>query len=271
MGGEHARGRHRRRPGGRAGRRLGPRPARAAALASRHGATAYEDVDALLDAVDAVAIALPPDVQAPLAARAARAGKHLVLDKPLALTVEAADEVVAAVEATGVSSVVFFTSRFTDTGAGFVAGAQGRAWDGGRATILTSLAAGPFADSPWRWREGGLWDVGPHALSLLLPVLGPVADVASAHGPHGTTTVLLTHGSGAVSTMVLSLGMPVDAVAWEVAFWGEPGWAVLPEAPDDGDAVGALVRAIGELRPDHPCGVQFGRDVVSVLASADRR
>ena len=66
----------------------------------------------MLADVDAVAIALPPDVQAPLAARAARAGKHLFLDKPLALSVTAADDVVAAVTDAGVRSVVFFTSRF---------------------------------------------------------------------------------------------------------------------------------------------------------------
>ena len=29
----------------------------------------------------------------------------------------------------------------------------------------------PYADSPWRDVHGGLWDLGPHALSLVLPVL----------------------------------------------------------------------------------------------------
>jgi len=72
-------------------------PAKAASVADRYGIRPYDDVDELIAAVDAVAIALPPQVQAPLAARAARAGKHLFLDKPLALTVAAADEVVAAV------------------------------------------------------------------------------------------------------------------------------------------------------------------------------
>ena len=66
----------------------GRRADAAKALADRHGTHAYEDVDALLDTVDAVAIALPPSVQAPLAARAARAHCHLLLDKPLAATVK---------------------------------------------------------------------------------------------------------------------------------------------------------------------------------------
>src|SRR6185369_10319840 len=86
-------------------------PAKAAAL----GVRAYGDIDALLGDVDAVAIALPPDVQADLALRAARAGKHLLLDKPLALTVAAADAIVAEVDARGLASVIFFTSRFQPT------------------------------------------------------------------------------------------------------------------------------------------------------------
>ena len=43
-----------------------------------------EDSSAFLDAVDGVAFAVPPDVQAPIAVAAARAGKHLMLEKPLA-------------------------------------------------------------------------------------------------------------------------------------------------------------------------------------------
>jgi hypothetical protein len=48
----------------------------------------YAEIDELIADVDAIAIALPPDVQAPIALRAARAGKHLLLDKPVAFTTE---------------------------------------------------------------------------------------------------------------------------------------------------------------------------------------
>jgi predicted dehydrogenase len=242
-------------------------PAKAAALAADHGATAYGDVDALIEAVDAVAIALPPAVQAPLAARAARAGRHLLLDKPLALTVAAADEVVEAVGSTGVSSVILFTNRFKPAVADWLATAGEHDWDGGRATILGHLSGELWETSGWRREHGGLWDVGPHALSILVPVLGPVVDVAAAAGPHATTTVLLTHAGGRTSTMTLSLSAPPAAGVWDFAFWGEAGWASVPV---DGDAVAACVRAIGELAPDHPCGVRFGRDVVEVLARAER-
>ncbi|HVC72169.1 MAG TPA: Gfo/Idh/MocA family oxidoreductase [Mycobacteriales bacterium] len=240
-------------------------PAKAAAVADRYGIRPYEDVDELIAAVDAVAIALPPHVQAPLAARAARAGKHLFLDKPLALTVEAADEVVAAVDATGVGSVVFFTSRFNPPAVNFLreAAATG-GWDGGRATLLGSVGGTPYDASPWRHEYGGLWDVGPHALSLLIPVLGPIAGVSAALGPHQTATALLTHRSGAVSTMTLSLASPVTT--WDVSFYGTSGWGSVPPVTD---AVAAAVVALEALTAgDRSCDVHFARDVTAVLVRA---
>src|SRR4051812_37095777 len=70
--------------------------AKATALGAEFDVPGYADVDALLADVDAVAFALPPNVQAPLAVRAAEAGRHLLLEKPLALTVADADRVVDA-------------------------------------------------------------------------------------------------------------------------------------------------------------------------------
>jgi predicted dehydrogenase len=250
-------------------------PAKAAALADRHGARAYSDVDELLADVDAVAIALPPDTQAPLAARAARAGRHLLLDKPLALDVAAADEVVAAATEAGVASVVFFTRRFRPAIRDFLGtAAAAGGWHGGRASILARVAGLREGVSPWRAEHGGLWDVGPHALSLLLPVLGPVREVVGAAvAPHATTHVLLAHESGAVSTMALSLETPEPAQAFDVVFVGETGWATVPSgsgAVDElGLAVAELAAAAAEGRTDHPCDVRFARDVVAILAAAE--
>src|SRR6516165_8416837 len=55
-------------------------PGAARALAAEHGAAAYADFDELLAVVDGVAFAVPPDVQAAMATRAAVAGKHLLLE-----------------------------------------------------------------------------------------------------------------------------------------------------------------------------------------------
>ena len=90
----------------------GRNPQAAAGLAASYQAAAYDDIAGFLAAVDAVSFAVPPDVQAPLATRAAQAGKHLLLEKPIALSQEAADALVDAVGQAGVASVVFFTQRF---------------------------------------------------------------------------------------------------------------------------------------------------------------
>lgn len=99
----------------------GRNPDKAADLARRHGVPVFTEIDALIDACDAVAVALPPDVQADIAVRAATAGRHLLLDKPLALTLADADRVVAAAAQSGVASVVFFTQRFHPNVTGFLA------------------------------------------------------------------------------------------------------------------------------------------------------
>jgi len=86
---------------------------RAQPVAQELGARAYDDYAALLRDVDAVAFTVPPDVQAVMATEAAKAGKHLLLEKPVATTVPAAQALADA--ARDVVSVVFFTDRFAST------------------------------------------------------------------------------------------------------------------------------------------------------------
>jgi predicted dehydrogenase len=252
--------------------------AKARTVAAPYGAVAYDDLDSALSDVDAVAIALPPDVQATLAVRAAAAGRHLLLDKPLALTVAAADEVVEAAAAGGVASVVFFTSRYEPEVEAFLPGAAAVGYDEARVVMLGSIlgADNPYRDSAWRYEYGGLWDLGPHALSLLLPVLGPVAEVTAAPGPHGITHVIAAHASGAVSTMALSVVSP--RVQHEFVFAGrndEVPAPVSPAQPVDpvrslGVAIDQLLEQAATGRRDHPCDVRFARDVTAVLAAAER-
>jgi predicted dehydrogenase len=255
----------------------GRNPRKAAALAGEHGATAYPEVDALLADVDAVAVALPPDVQADLALRAARAGKHVLLDKPVAFTTDAAGLIVDEVTARGLASVVFFTSRFVPQIEAFLTDAAATGgWHEARVEHFGSIfqPGNAFGASPWRQAErGGLWDVGPHALSLVLPVLGPVASVTAVDGPRATTHALLTHVGGAVSRLSVSVDAPPVVMRNEAVFFGEAGRAELPTvewAPVDGygRAVDALLDAAGGgERP--ACDVRFGASVVAVLAAAD--
>ncbi|GAA2042576.1 Gfo/Idh/MocA family oxidoreductase [Streptomyces cheonanensis] len=262
----------------------GRRPDAARELAGHLGTRAYEDADALIADCDAVAIALPPDVQAPLAVRAARAGRHLLLDKPLATTVPAAREVAEAAQASGVASVVFFTLHFTPETAAWLA-EQGTkdGWVNGRAEWFAGIFApgsdSRYASSPWRRERGGLWDIGPHALSVLLPPLGDVTGldaVGAARGPGDMVHLTLRHVSGASSTVTVSLGVPPQASSMTAVLRGTPGIVTLPDRDDPGHvaafaaAVDALERAARTGDP-HPCDVRFALRVTEILAAAEER
>ncbi len=242
-------------------------------LAGQHGVAAFDSVADLLAEVEAVAVALPPDVQAVRAVQAAAAGRHLLLDKPVALTVADSRAVVDAVDAAGVRSTVFFTRRFCPAIEGFLdqAAAAG-GWDGGRHTLFSSIfqPGNEFGNSPWRQKMGGLWDVGPHGLSLLLPVLGPVERVSAVPAPRETTHVLLTHAGGAVSSMVLTLDAAPAAARYETAFYGSAGWMAVP--PQAADSVTACRNALSALigGTDRRCDVHFGHQVTAILAAAEQ-
>jgi predicted dehydrogenase len=254
-------------------------PAKADAVAQRFGAKPYGDVEALIADVEAVAVALPPDVQAPLAARAARAGRHLLLDKPVALATAAADEVVAAVDDARVASLVFFTGRFMPEVEAFLREqAAVGGWYAGRVIMHASIfqPGNPYSASPWRRKHGGLWDIGPHALSIVVPLLGDVVEVTAVDGPRETAHVIARHRDGAASELSLTLNAAPNATAAETVFYGEHGVAVRPRGHTT--AVEAFANAIDELLAlaaadpadrRHPCDVHFGRSVVRVLAAAD--
>ncbi len=69
----------------------------AAAVARRFGIPDLESVDALLarEDVDLVYVSTPPFLHHPQAMQALRAGKHVIVEKPFALTLEQADEMIA--------------------------------------------------------------------------------------------------------------------------------------------------------------------------------
>jgi predicted dehydrogenase len=262
----------------------GRNPAATGMLASDHGAASFtgEDaIDAFLDSVDAVAFSVPPHVQAAIATRAARKGRHLLLEKPLALSVADANALVDAVEAAGVASVVFFTPRFfgeirswlTDEEAR--GGPAGQGWSGGHGEWLGAVltSENPF-NTPWRNDKGGLWDVAPHVLALLWACLGPVTGVRATAGARDLSHLVLTHESGATSTATVTLTAPPAAATRSLYVWGEAGRSIMPNAP--WDPVACLRTARSELMAmaepgsegTHPCDVHLGRDIVRVLAAA---
>ncbi len=253
-------------------------PAKTAAAAAELRTTGYDDVERLFAEVDAVAFSVPPQVQSELAVRAARAGKHLLLEKPIAVSTAEADRLADAVAEAGVASVVFFTGRFDAGQRQWVEQvAQRSDWDGAAGLWLGSaFAAGSPFDTPWRHDKGGLWDVGPHALAMLTGALGPVVEITARGGRRDLVHLILRHESGLSSSYAVSIDTPEPASQVSLTVWGAAGRWQLPAMTAQASA--ALATAARELAvaarqqvPSHPCDVRFGRSVVHLLAEAERQ
>jgi predicted dehydrogenase len=91
-----------------------PSPLLAAQVSGRYGVPGHQSVDELLadDAVQAVIIAVPDRLHLPLGAQALRAGKHVLVEKPLAGTVKEAEQLAAIARDTGLVLQVGAMKRY---------------------------------------------------------------------------------------------------------------------------------------------------------------
>ena len=246
-------------------------------IAARYGATSHDDYDDFLTQVVASSFSVPPDVQAPLAIRAAAAGKHLLLEKPIALDEASGELLLQAVGDSGVAALVFFTHLFSPPVLTWFEEVADGAWLGGDAYWLGSALSddNPF-NTPWRRKYGGLWDVGPHAVVDLCRTLGAVSEVNAISGGADLTHLVLRHVSGASSTCTLTLSAPDEADGFSMMLWGSRGRTHMPI--DDVDsrvahtvAIESLVAMVDSGAREHPADLRTGCAVLSVLAAAQRQ
>ena len=174
---------------------------RAAQVAAELGVRAYPSLDALLDDVDALTIVVPtPDHHAVATAAIAR-GKHLLIEKPIAATLEEADALVTQAERTGVVVQTGHVERFN------------------RAVraALPYVGAPRFVEvdrlAPFNPRGSDVavvLDLMIHDIDLVRVLVGgPVLDVHAVGVPVLTPSVdianaRLTFGSGAVANITAS-------------------------------------------------------------------
>jgi predicted dehydrogenase len=160
-------------------------PARAEETAREHGLLACSTEQLLAHPdVDVVLCLTPPDWHAELALQAIAAGKHVYTEKPLATSVEAAQEVLDAGEAAGVL-VGCAPDTFLGAGVQTVKTAIEDGAIGAPAVAQIQLLAGP----PERWHPspaflyaelaGPLLDIGPYAVATAIELFGPVRNVAA--------------------------------------------------------------------------------------------
>src|SRR6185295_17908662 len=94
------------------------------------------------------------------------------------------------------------------------------------------LPGSPFAGSVWRQAEGAaLWDVGPHVLSLLVPVLGAVTSARASLEPERVVRLRFEHEGGAASDATVSLHANLPAPLFEYEFRDGERRVLLPN-PD---------------------------------------
>lgn len=245
-------------------------PDKAAAVATDLGARVADTVDELLDVVDVLTFAVPPDIQAPLAVHAARRGIRLLLEKPIALDADTGRALVEAVADT--PSAVFLTRRWEPrTAAWLDALAVQPDWSSGRATFVNALSGDFLGASSWRQEHGALWDVGPHALSVLERVLGEVIDVRAAAGPRDLVQLLLVHATGTVSTAELSLTAEAPAAQTEVVFRGHAGVSGAMPALGLDDVLAAHSAALSAIVAAEPLrgpDAAYGLHLTEVLEQA---
>jgi UDP-N-acetyl-2-amino-2-deoxyglucuronate dehydrogenase len=192
----------------------------AAAFAAAWGCTAEPSLDRLLARpdVDVVCVCVPSGLHAEVGVRVARAGKHLVVEKPIDVTLAAADRLIEAVREAGVALTVISQHRF-DLGLAelrrlLADGALGRLVLGEASTKWYRTQA--YYDSAawrgtWAMDGGSLMNQGIHYVDLLRWCMGPVAEITTLMATQAhqvevedTALALVRFGSGAVGTILSS-------------------------------------------------------------------
>lgn len=208
---------------------------RAAEVGRQHDATLCRDLAELLSCSDVVDICSPTPSHPGIVVSAARAGRHVICEKPLALTHEEAAEMVRVCREAGVqmhpAQVVRYFPRYAAAKAAVDAGSVGVV----RELRLTRRGAVPtaqwFSDES---RSGGVVvDLSIHDFDFARWVAGEVGSVTAevVHGPAGTVRaeVVLQHVGGAVSRVTGEWGPAKTAFATSFVLVGDLG-----ELLDDG-------------------------------------
>lgn len=195
---------------------------RAAEFAARYGVFAYDDLETMIrDAgVQAVVICTPHPFHAAPTITAARAGAHVLVEKPLAVTLRDCDAMLAAAAEANVKLGVVTQRRLYEPVQRMYAAIQAGKIGApalGEVVMLSWRDEAYYASDPWRgtWAgEGGgvLANQAPHQIDLLQWFMGPVAQVFgfwdNLNHPYieveDTAVAVLRFKNGALGSLVVS-------------------------------------------------------------------
>lgn len=242
-------------------------------LGERFGLKPIADFDELIDAADVVDFAVAPAAQPELALKAARQGRHLILEKPVGVDVTVLEELRSVVEARRLAARVF-VQRFFDPGRMAVMRAlAAEAWTRARSEWWSSayLPGNPFA-TPWRDANAVLYDIGPHSISQLEAILGNVQEGATVAKTATTVRLHLRHLGGAESEVFIDVGADVPSMREALTLWTpkaqhQPALQDVQTHPAFGRLLDRLVADMTdpENKPDDRSGLADGIRMVRLL------
>lgn len=213
--------------------------ARAEELRVKYNAKrAYTSDEELLSdpEIDAVYIASPVFLHAQQAKLAADHGKHILLEKPIALDSSEAEEVLDYCDSKGVRIAAGFMMRF-----GSCINAMKQAYESGKIGRLVSVYAQFtcwYPDIPGSWRQkkthgggGSLTDMGVHMIDLIHYVTGSkTKQVTAMHDTlafqyevEDSSNVLLRLENGALCTVQTNFNIPDEVAKWRFELFGTRG------------------------------------------------
>ena len=236
-----------------------PHEAPRRAFARDFNAPAYADISELCadPAVEVIYIATPHQFHAEHAARAAAAGKHIILEKPMALTLADCDAIIAAAERAGVQLIVGHTHAFDP--AVRIMYALIASGSLGRLGMIHTFNYTNFLYRPRRPEEldtarggGILFNQVPHQIDVVRLLAGGLARSVRAHvtsldparPTEGSCAALLQFENGAAASLVYSGYDYFDSDEWHFGI-SERGTA---KTLDHGAARRALIKGVDETR-----------------------
>jgi predicted dehydrogenase len=220
--------------------------AKAEALAKEFGCTPYDSVEAMVadPNLHAATIATPSGAHMEPAVIAAKAGKHVIVEKPLEITLKRCDKIIDACDKAGVKLAAIFPSRFHDS-AKLMKGAVDAERFGritlGDAYVKWFRTQQYYDSGAWRgtWSldgGGALMNQAVHTVDLLSWLMGPVTEVQAftatlAHDRievEDVATATLRFASGALGVIEATTAA-FPGYLKRIELHGSEGSAVLEE------------------------------------------
>lgn len=240
--------------------------------ASTHGVRPLSFDEVLADpAIDAVSLASPAPLHAAQAASAIEAGKHVFVEKPLALDIGDAERLWGLARARGRKLMVGHLLQYHPVFAALRGMVEGGELGAIRYAYSNRLSLGKF-----RSEENVLWSFAPHDFSMLLSLFGEEPTHVSAHGSVAflpgiadMAGVQMHFPSGGSAHVLTSWMHPFKEQRLVVV--GEKAAAVFEDSAADWDRKLAVYRHRFDMRGPAPVPIKAEPEYVAVARSEPLR